>query len=214
MSRQLAAAAESAIVLIDYAVGFANLFRSHTVAENANAGVAVAKIAKIFNLPMVVTNGPDEAPSGPLYPVLKDFLGDHPVVTRYGAFDGFIEAPFTEAIEATGRRQLIMAGLMTEGCVLQTALTAVERGYEVFVVIDASAGETQETHQVAVQRMVQAGVIPTTWLSIASELQRTWQNERTLEGFSQLIYEHAAPFAMQSVLTANVARYALNAPVS
>lgn len=213
MARKHVSADDSAIVLIDYAVGFANLFRSHTVAENSNAAVAVAKIAQIYRVPLVVTNGPDEAPSGPLYPALKEALGDHPVVVRFGAFDGFDEPQFAEAIEATGRRRLVMAGLMTEGCLLQTALTAVDRGYEVFAVIDASAGETQETHQVAVQRMIQAGVIPTTWLSIVAEYQRTWQNEATRPGFAALINSHTAPFAMQGALTESVAHYVVGAPV-
>jgi nicotinamidase-related amidase len=208
MARRHVSADDSAIVMIDYAVGFANLFRSHTVAENSNAAVAVAKIAQIYGVPLVVTSGPDEAPGGPLYPALKGTLGDHPVVIRLGAFDGFDEPQFEEAIEATGRRRLVMAGLMTEGCVLQTALTALDRGYEVFVVVDASAGETLETHQVAVQRMVQAGVIPTTWLSITSEYQRTWQNESTKEQFAALINGHTMPFAMQGVYAASIAHFA------
>jgi folate-dependent phosphoribosylglycinamide formyltransferase PurN len=199
---------DSAIVLIDYAVGFANLYRSHSVAQNSNAAVAVAKIAQIYGVPLVVTNGPDEAPSGPLYPPLAEVLGGHPTVFRYGAFDGFHEEPFARAVEATGRRRLVLAGLMTEGCVVHTALTAVDQGYEVFVVVDACAGETEETHQAALQRMIQAGVRPTTWLSLASEYQRTWADQATEPGFSALIRDHAPAFAMQGALSSSITQFA------
>ena len=208
MTRKHISANDSAIILIDYSVGFANLYRSHSVAQNNNAAIAVAKIAQIYGVPLVVTNGPDEAPSGPLYPQLAEVLGRHPTVYRYGAFDGFDEEQFTEAIEATARRRLVIAGLMTEGCVIHTALTAVGRGYEVFLVADACAGETEEIHQVALRRMIQAGVIPTTWLSLASEYQRSWANEATEPGFAALIRDHAPAIAMHGALNSNIAKFA------
>jgi nicotinamidase-related amidase len=203
MNRKHVSPADTAIVLIDHAVGFANLFRSHTVADNANAAVSLAKMATVFKAPLVVTSGPDDAPSGPLYPQLKAVIGDHPIVIRQGAFDAFDEDVFARAVEATERKRLVMAGLFTEGCLLQTALTGIARGYEVFAVLDASAGETQETHQTAVLRMIQGGVIPTTWFSIASEFQRTWANVVTLQGFSGLIANHDTNFAMQGALNAS-----------
>jgi len=208
MPRKHISADDSAIVLIDYAVGFANLYRSHSVAQNNNSAIAVAKIAQIYGVPLIVTNGADESASGPLYPPLAEVLGDHPIVVREGAFDGFDEEPFAKAVEATGRRRLVLAGLMTEGCVLHTALTAVGQGYEVFVVVDACAGETEETHQTAVQRMIQAGVVPTTWLSLASEYQRTWANQATQPGFAALIHDHAPAFAMQGALTSCITKFA------
>ncbi|ONI78547.1 isochorismatase [Kribbella sp. ALI-6-A] len=208
MARQHVSGEDSAIVLVDHAVGFANLYRSHTVGENINNVVALAELAKVYSVPLVVTNGPDEAPTGPLYPALQQALGDTKTVVRSGAFDCFDEPQFAAAVEATGRRRLVMAGLMTEGCLLQTALTAVSLGYEVFAVLDASAGETPETHQLAIQRMIQAGVIPTTWLSIASEYQRTWANEATAASFGKLIFDHVGPFAAQGALTANVQKHA------
>jgi hypothetical protein len=95
-----------------------------------------------------------------------------------------------------GRRRLVMAGLMTEGCLLQTALTAVADGYEVFAVVDACAGETREGHDTAIQRTVQAGVVPATWYSLAAEYQRKWTNQDTVAGFTRLIADHSAPTAM------------------
>ncbi|MGH3588515.1 MAG: isochorismatase family protein, partial [Pseudonocardia sp.] len=159
----------SAIVLIDHAIGFSNLIGSHTPEENVSGAVALAKIAKVFDMPLVVTNGFDDAPSGPLYPELADVLGDHPVIRRRDGFDAFYDEDFAAAIETTGRRRLIMAGVQTDVCLVQTALTAIDRGHEVYVVVDASAATTKETHDTAVLRLIQAGAIPTNWLAIGSE---------------------------------------------
>ncbi|WP_207925991.1 isochorismatase family protein [Actinocrispum wychmicini] len=195
-------------MLIDHGIGFANLFRSHTVAENVNGVVALARIARIYGVPLIVTSGPDNSPVGPLYPQLAAVLGDHPVVLRSGAFDAFEEEAFTRAIEATGRQRLVMAGLMTEGCLLHTALGAVEQGYEVRAVLDASACVTTETHELAVRRMTQAGVIPTSWLSVAAEYQVTWANAETADGFRDLVGGHSPTFAMQGAMQANIERHA------
>jgi Isochorismatase family len=81
-------------------------------------------------------------------------------------------------------------------CVLGTALTGLERGYEVYVADDATAGETLETHQVAVQRMIQAGVVPVTWLSLASQYQGSYTNHETVQGFLGLMTQHSAAFGM------------------
>jgi hypothetical protein len=89
-----------------------------------------------------------------------------------------------------------MSGLLTEGCVLGTALAGLERGYEVYVAVDATAGETLETHQVAVQRMIQAGVVPVTWLSLASQYQGSYTNHETVQEFLDLMTQHSAAFGM------------------
>jgi nicotinamidase-related amidase len=198
----------SAIVLIDHAIGFSNLIGSHTLEENVNGAVALAKIAKVFDMPLVVTNGYDDAPSGPLYPELADVLGDHPVIHRHEGFDAFYDETFAAAVEATGRRRLIMAGVQTDVCLAQTALTALDRGYEVYAVVDASAATTKETHDTAVQRLIQAGVIPTNWLAIGSELQRSWTEQGTAPGFAKVIYEHLSSWRHQNALTTNVREHA------
>ena len=89
-----------------------------------------------------------------------------------------------------------MSGLLTKGCVLGTALAGLERGYEVYVAVDATAGETLETHQVAVQRMVQAGVVPVTWLSLASQYQGSYTNHQTVPGFLGLMAQHSPALGM------------------
>jgi hypothetical protein len=89
-----------------------------------------------------------------------------------------------------------MSGLLTEGCVLGTALAGLERGYEVYIAVEATAGETLETHQAAVQRLVQAGTVPVTWLSLASQYQGSYNNHQTVQGFLSLMAQHSPAFGM------------------
>ncbi len=186
----------TAIVMIDHAVGFGTLFRSHDVAAHVNNTVALAKTAKAYGVPLVVTNGADTDPPGPLFPRLQTVLGDTETLVRGGNFNVFDTPEVAAAVEATGRRKLLLSGLMTEGCVLLSALSAVDRGYEVHIVVDAVAGETTETHQAAVQRMIQAGIVPVTWLSLASEYQVTYENLATVGQFMGLMDQHSPALGM------------------
>lgn len=161
----------SAVVLVDYAIGFANLLRSHELREHITNTVGLAKTAKLYGAPLVVTNGESSKPSGPLYPELLAAIGDQPVIERKTAFNSFLDPAFAAAVEATGRHRLIIGGIATDGCVLQTALGALRAGYEVSVVVDASASTSKEAHDMAVQRMIMSGVRPVTWWSLAAEFQ-------------------------------------------
>jgi isochorismatase family protein len=187
----------SAIVMIDHAVGFGNVFRSHDIWLHVNNAVALAKTAGVFDIPLVLTNGADTGPYGPLFRELRAVTGDAHLIVREGNFINAFEPPqFAAAVEATGRRKLVMSGLLTEGCVLGTALAGLERGYEVYVAVDATAGETLETHQVALQRMIQAGAVPVTWLSLASQYQGSYTNHQTVPGFLGLMTQHSPAFGM------------------
>jgi nicotinamidase-related amidase len=170
----------TAIVLIDYVTGFANLFRSQSVQENVSGAVALAKTAVGYGVPLVVSTGPGNDPRGPLYPEVAAVIGDHPVIHRGGSFDAFDFPGFEAAVAETGMRHLVIAGLMTEGCILHTSLGALRRDYAVSLVIDATAGETAAIHDAAVTRLLQLGVVPVSWLSFASELQRTYDNADTV----------------------------------
>ncbi|GAA3021432.1 isochorismatase family protein [Streptomyces fulvorobeus] len=175
------------IVLIDYVTGFANVFTSQTVSENVNGAVGLAKAALGYEVPLVVTLGPAQDPRGPLYPELSALLGEHPVVHRGGSFDAFDHPGFEAAVAAMDRKHLVLAGLMTEGCIVHTALGALRRDYEVSLVIDATAGETPAIHDAAVTRLVQLGVTPTSWLSLASEFQRTYDDEKSVGVYYDLL---------------------------
>lgn len=163
--------ANTTVVLVDYAVGFANLLGTHDLPAHLNAVTGLAKTASWYGSGLVVTNGQPSKPSGPLYPELLDVIGDHPVIERATDFNSFLDEPFAEAVRATGRQNLVIGGVATDGCVLQTVLGGLREGYKVHVVVDASASLSVEAHQTAVQRMVQAGVVPLTWFSLAAEFQ-------------------------------------------
>jgi len=170
----------TAIVLIDYVTGFANLFGSQSVQENVSGAVALAKTAVGYGVPLVVSTGPQNDPRRPLYPEVATVIGDHPVIHRGGSFDAFDFPGFEAAVAETGMRHLVIAGLMTEGCILHTTLGALRRDYGVSLVIDATAGENTAIHDAAVTRLLQLGVVPVSWLSFASELQRTYDNADTV----------------------------------
>ncbi|WP_186356517.1 isochorismatase family protein [Streptomonospora sp. PA3] len=198
----------SAVVLIDHEVGFSNLIGSHTIDENLNGTLALAKTAKLFDVPLVVTSGPEDFPAGPLYPELAAVLGDHPINYRAPVFDAFDDDGFTAAVEATGRKKLVMAGIQTDVCLALTALTALRKGYEVYAVADASAATTKETHDYAMQRMIQAGAVPTNWLAVGSELLRGWVDQPLAPGFGQIVYEHLPSWKHLHTHTESVRAYA------
>jgi nicotinamidase-related amidase len=175
------------IVMVDHSIGFVNLFRSHTISENIRGTAALAKVARGFDTGLVVNLGKGQTP----YPQLVDALGDHPIIYRGGEYNALDNTAVLKAVEKAGRPNLAIAGLTTEGCVLYTVLGALRRGYRVAVVLDATAGETREAHDIAVQRMMQLGVVPTTWLSLATELQGNWENGKTAQQYFNLIAEYS-----------------------
>ena len=175
------------ILMVDYSVGFVNLFRSHSISEHLRNTAALAKVARGLKTGLVVNLGRGQTP----YPVLVDALGQHPIVYRGGEYNALDNPDVARAVEQAGRSHLAIGGLTTEGCVLYTALGALRKGYTVALVEDATAGETREAHDMALLRMIQAGVVPTTWLSLATELQNDWANGATAQAYFNLISEYS-----------------------
>lgn len=171
------------ILMVDYSIGFANIFRSHTFNDNNRAAVALAKTALGFKTGFVLNLGAGQKP----YPDLVKALGDHPIIYRGGEYNALDSPKVLEAVKKTGATHLAVAGISTEGCVLYTALGALRLGYTVAIVADATAGETPEAHNLALQRMIQAGVIPTSVISFATELQNDWANQKTAQAYFTMI---------------------------
>jgi len=182
------------ILMVDYSIGFLNMFRSHTINDHLQGTVALAKIGLNFGTGFVVNLGAGQKP----YPQLAEAIGDHEILYRGGEYDALSNPDVLAAIEATGRDRLVIGGISTEGCVIETAFGALRRGYTVGLVGDATAGQTLENHQLAVQRMVQAGVVPLSWLSLATELQYDWSQGDTAQAYFQIIAE-ASPGVMAAV---------------
>ena len=182
------------ILMVDYSLGFMNMFRSHTINDHLQGTVALAKIGLNFGTGFVVNLGAGQKP----YPQLAEALGDHEILYRGGEYDALSNPDVLEAIEATGRERLVIGGISTEGCVIETAFGALRRGFTVGLVGDATAGQTLENHQLAIQRMVQAGVVPLSWLSLATELQYDWSQGDTAQAYFEIIKE-ASPGVMAAV---------------
>ncbi|MEM1166961.1 MAG: isochorismate family cysteine hydrolase YcaC [Planctomycetota bacterium] len=176
---------EAALLLIDHQSGLISLVQDFSPDDFKNNVLALADIGKFFNLPTILTTSFDEGPNGPIVPELEEMYPDAPFVHRPGQINAWDNEEFVEAVNATGRKQLIMAGVVTDVCVAFPALSAIEQGYEVFAVTDASGTFNHVVQQTAWNRMSQAGVQLVNWFAVACELQRDWRND--MEGLANLL---------------------------
>jgi nicotinamidase-related amidase len=156
-----------------------------------NAAASLATTTRIFDIPAVLTTVAAESFSGPILTELTDALPDLKVIDRT-TMNAWEEPQVVEAVKASGRTKLVLAGLWTEVCVVMPALSALQQGYEVYVVTDACGGVTPEAHQHAIERMVQAGVVPMTWMQVLLELQRDWARTNTYSEVMDLLKAHSA----------------------
>jgi len=145
-----------------------------TILKNNIEGLC--KTAKTINMPAFVTASLPEGPNGPIIPEITNILGNK-VIEREGQINAWDSKAFTDAIRATGRKKIIMAGIVTDVCLLFPALSAVAEGYDVYAVIDASGTWNKTVQQVTLQRLTQAGVKVTTWASVLAELMNDWRSE-------------------------------------
>jgi nicotinamidase-related amidase len=149
--------------------------------------VSTVKTAKAFDLPIVhstinVATGRGE----PTVPKLADLLEDNPPVDRTST-NAWEDADFLAAVRATGRRKLIVCALWTEICMAFPALDALREGYEVYPVVDAIGGTSEEAHRIGIERVLQAGGQPITWVPLAVELQRDWAREETVADVVEIV---------------------------
>ncbi len=178
----------AAVLLVDHQTGLLSLVRDIDPDKFKNNVLALADLAKYFNLPTVLTTSFENGPNGPLVPELKEAFPDAPYIARPGQINAWDNEDFVRAVKATGKRQLIIAGVVTEVCVAFPALSALEEGYEVFVVADASGTFNEITRHSAWNRMSAAGAQLMTWFGVACELHRDWRND--IEGLGALFSNH------------------------
>lgn len=179
---------DAAVLLVDHQTGLLSLVRDIDPDKFRTNVLALAAAARYFELPTVLTTSFEEGPNGPIVPELKEMFPAAPFIARPGQINAWDNEDFVAAVEATGRRQLIIAGVVTEVCVAFPALSAIEAGYEVFVVTDASGTFNELTRHSAWARMQAAGVQPMTWFGAACELHRDWRND--VEGLGALFSAH------------------------
>jgi nicotinamidase-related amidase len=181
---------DSVLVLIDHQpYQLANL-NSHEPQMAVNNATGLAKAAKAFVVPTVLTSVLAER-GGLIFSQITDVFPDQEVIDRT-LINTWQDPKVVDVVKATGRKQLIMAGLWTEVCVAMPAIQALGEGWDVTVITDASGGTSVEAHEVAIQRMIAAGANVMTWLALAAEWQRDWARMETAGPVTEVLKQHAA----------------------
>jgi nicotinamidase-related amidase len=178
----------AAVLLVDHQAGLLSLVRDIDPDKFKNNVLALADSARYFGLPTILTTSFEDGPNGPLLPELKEIFPEAPYIPRPGQINAWDNEDFVRAVKATGKRQLIVAGVVTEVCVAFPALSAIEEGFEVFVVTDASGTFDELTRHSAWDRMSAAGAQLMTWFALACELHRDWRND--IAGLGALFSRH------------------------
>ena len=161
-----------------------------------NNTVALAKAAKVFNIPTIITTVETESFSGNTYPELLDVFPGQDILERT-SMNSWDDQKVRDALKANGKKKVVVAGLWTEVCNNSFALCAMLEGdYEIYMVADASGGTSKEAHDFAMQRMIQAGVIPVTWQQVMLEWQRDWARKETYTAVMDIVREHSGADGM------------------
>lgn len=184
----------SALILIDHEPQFVMSLASMDRGLLLNNVAGLAKTAKLFGVPTIITSGGAQYFAGPVIPEITGVFPNADIIDRT-KINAWEDQRIVDAVKKTGRKKLIIAGLWTEVCVALPVLSALAEGYEVYVVTDASGGWTRESHDAGVQRMVAAGAVPVTWLTIMFEYQRDWARQGTYAGVSEIMQKHAGALA-------------------
>ena len=185
----------STMILIDHqpqmTFGVASIDRQLLV----NNTIGLAKAAKIFNVPTILTTVETKSFSGYMWPQLLEIFPDQTQIERT-SMNAWEDTKFVAEVERIGRKKLVMAALWTEVCLAFPAIQAIEAGYEVYAVVDASGGTSQVAHDTAIQRIVQAGAVPVTWQQVLLEYQRDWARKETYDAVINLVKEHSGAYGV------------------
>jgi nicotinamidase-related amidase len=182
-----------ALILIDHqpqmVFGMASIDRQLLI----NNVVGLAKAAKIFKIPTILTTIAAKTFSGPILSGLQEIFPDQNPIDRT-SMNAWEDERVVAAVQKTGRQKLVMAALWTEVCLAFPALSAQDGGFQVYAVADASGGTSVQVHDMAMQRLIQAGVVPVTWLQVLLEFQRDWARQETYDAVLKVIEEHAGAY--------------------
>ncbi|MGA0617184.1 hydrolase [Paracoccus sp. KR1-242] len=186
----------SQLILIDHQPQMAFGVQSIDRQVLKNNTVALAKSAKIFDIPTTITTVETESFSGHTYPELLDVFPDAPLLERT-SMNSWDDKKVRDALAANGRKKIVVSGLWTEVCNLSFALSALaDTDYEIYMVSDASGGTSKEAHDMAMMRMMQVGVIPVTWQQVLLEWQRDWARRDTYDAVIDVVREHSGAYGM------------------
>jgi len=184
-----------ALVLIDYQPQMAFAVHSIDGQTLVNNAVGLAKAAKTFGVPTIITSIAEKSFSGPTFSQILEVFPGVKTIDRTN-MNLFEDARVVKAIEATGRKKIMLAGLWTEICVALPTIDMIEKGYEIYVVADACGDVSDTAHDMAMQRMTQAGAVPVTWLQVLLELQRDWARTGTYDAVMKIAKEHGGAYGI------------------
>jgi len=162
------------LVMIDHEGQMAFAVQSHTIESIRNNIGIVAAASKLFEIPTIITTVAERQFSGPIFPEIREYYPDETTYIDRTTMNSWEDVRLVEAVEAKGKKRIVMAGLWTEVCNLTASLSALEDGYEVYVIMDACGGVSKEAHDMSVERMIQAGVVPMTSMQYMLEIYRDW----------------------------------------
>lgn len=182
-----------ALMLIDHQPFQVSAVKNIDAALMINNVVALAKSAKIFNVPTLLTSVVQDR-GGYIIRQLTDVFPEQTPIDRT-TINTWEDPRCVDWVKKTGRRKIVMAALWTEICLAFPVIHALGDGYDVYFVTDASGGVSVEAHEMGIQRMIQAGAVPLTWMVFASELQRDWAREHTARKVSEALLDHGGASA-------------------
>ena len=187
---------KSLLLLVDYQRAMLYGVESGDRTLIKNNVIALAKGAAVFDIPTVLTCI-NEKRNGHFFPEITDALPAINVINRQNpCFDAMDDEEVTQVMQRTNRKQLVMSGLWTSMCFAHTVLHGLRDGYDVFGVVDAAGGESKESHDMAVLRMIQAGVVPVTWEQVVAEWMKTWKNPKAGQIEQDVFAAHKAFMSM------------------
>jgi nicotinamidase-related amidase len=176
----------AALLFIDYQPAQLAAVRSMDHALLVKNAVSTVKAIRTFGVPVVHSTVNVAAGQGPTLPELAGLLTDDKPLDRT-TVNSWEDVEFVQAVRATGRRKLVICALWTEVCMAFTALDALREGYEVYPVIDAIGGTSPDAHRSGLDRVIQAGGQPISWVSLACELQRDWARQDTVAAIVEIV---------------------------
>lgn len=194
-AKSLLTPSNHSLILIDHQPQMAFATRSHSVESIRNNVTGLAKAAKVFKVPTILTTVAAESFSGPILPEIQAVFPNQTPIDRT-TMNTWEDKRVTDKVKSFKKNKIVIAALWTEVCGVGPVLSALDEGYEVYFVTDASGGVSKEAHDMAVQRMIQAGAKPITWLQYMLELQRDWARTGTYADVTGIAKEHAGGYGL------------------
>ncbi len=173
-SKELINPINHVLLLIDHESQMAFAVESNPIDEIRNNTGLLCDLSKLYEIPTVITTVAEKSFSGPVFPEIREFFPNSKNYINRTTMNSWEDTRVVKAVGKFEKPKIVMAGLWTEVCILSAALSALEDGYEVYVITDASGGVSQEAHDMAIKRMLQAGVKPMTSMQYALEVHRDW----------------------------------------